>query len=444
MKKFSGRRLFWILGAMALVTLLFSTGVAGASVDSIWTNGYQGSDGTNAVVAVQGSKTFVAYSNKAGNNGRVEMYDSKGIQLPSYDLGDLGGGRIAGIAVGGSKVYVAGYTGVTPNEIGFVWAFKASSKGLTYLWDGSSPDPLPYAGEYPMGIKALGSKIVLFYNTWDLGGVHGVIMGLDANTGEQKWISSVQGPNPSARVSAIAIKGSQVAVAGTTKNADGYNFFSVAEFSATTGDFLGSRGISFGSSESENEALAVAWSGSILGVAGYVTIDDTQKAYMATVNTKGWTWDSMQVDLSYGDNRFTNVVAKGSTFYAAGYGQVSKEQNEAFVRGYSAKNCDLLWEENTTMGFENGLKTTGLAVGKKGVYLSGYGESTSLAQTSWVVRAYDLKLNYIWDRNAINLNGGMFDQALDIAVGAKAVIAVGQVKNGNDSIFYAGVEAYTP
>jgi hypothetical protein len=88
------------------------------------------------------------------------------------------------------------------------------------------------------------------------------------------------------------------------------------------------------------------------------------------------------------------------------------------------------------------VKTTGIAAGKNGVYFSGYGESAS--QTSWVVMAYtpDLSLS-TWQRFSVNLNGGLFDQALDIAVGAQAVIAVGQVKDDGDGL-KAGVEAYAP
>jgi len=87
------------------------------------------------------------------------------------------------------------------------------------------------------------------------------------------------------------------------------------------------------------------------------------------------------------------------------------------------------------------VKTTGLAAGKNGVYFSGYGESA--AQTSWVVMGYtpDLSVS-TWQRFSINLNGGLFDQATDIAVGAQAVIAVGRCYDGAN--YYTGVEAYAP
>jgi hypothetical protein len=134
-------------------------------------------------------------------------------------------------------------------------------------------------------------------------------------------------------------------------------------------------------------------------------------------------------------------VAKGSTLYASGYGVNASNQNEAFVQAYNAKTGALLGKDNATLDFENGLITTGLAVGKQGVYLAGFGESA--AQTSWVVRAYDLKLIPTWQRVFGGLNGGTFAKAQGIGVGAKAVIAVGQVQDGETSPIATGLEAYT-
>ena len=153
---------------------------------------------------------------------------------------------------------------------------------------------------------------------------------------------------------------------------------------------------------------------------------------------------SREIDLGYGDNRFTHVFLKGCTFYAAGYGLVSPDQNQAFVRVYKCGNLGSYYKHDTTAGFDKGLKTTGLAVGKYGVYLAGYGEYTTFPQTCWVVKAYDLNLTHTWQRIAVRLNDGQFDKAMDIAVGAKAVIAVGQVQDGREGPNMAGVEAYTP
>lgn len=451
MKSFSGQRFFCILGVLTLAAVLFSAGAAWADVSPVWTNNYQGSDGTNAVVAVQGSKTFVAYSNEAGNNGRVEMYDSKGIQLPSYDLGDLAGGRIKAITVSGSKVYVAGYYGVAGSglEIGFLWAFKASSKGLTKLWDGASPDPLPNAGLYPMGIKAQGSKVVSFFNidSGDESSVRGKIMAMDPKTGENKWGPNDFGnPDYANKVNAIAIKGSKVNAAGTMQDIAGFKYFAVSEYSATTGDYFGGGGTSYGGPGAENEALAIAWSGSVLGVAGYITTSPgTQKAHAVSIITKGMypVLELPDVDLEHGENRFTNVVVRGSTIYAAGYGKNASDQNEAFVRAYNAKTGEMVGQHNETGTLAEGVTTTGLAVGKKGVYLAGY-DAASDTQASWLVRAYDLNLTPTWQRDFGGPSGGTFAQALDIAMGAKAVIAVGQVKDGDSGNLYAGVEAYTP
>ena len=214
MKCFYGKRFFCIWGAIALVTVLFSTGAAGVDVTPVWTNNYQGSDGSNAVVAVQGSKTFVAYCNASGvppeTMGKVEMYDAHGNYVGGSDL-DLNGGKVTAIAVSGSRVYVAGYTGTAGGtENVFVVAFKASNKGLTILWE-QAPGPTPNAGLYPIGIKALGSKIVLFYNnTSDSGVIQGTVMALNQKDGTKKWDAPFQGGSPSGKVNAITIQGSTV------------------------------------------------------------------------------------------------------------------------------------------------------------------------------------------------------------------------------------------
>ena len=114
------------------------------------------------------------------------------------------------------------------------------------------------------------------------------------------------------------------------------------------------------------------------------------------------------------------------------------------MRVYDGDNGTVSYEDNTTGDFDKGLKTTGLAVGKHGVYLVGYGESTTTPQTSWVVKAYELNLAPSWQRVFGGLNEGTFAKALDIAMGAKAVIAVGQVQNGFAGPNITGVEAYTP
>lgn len=329
---------------MALAALLFSAGAAVAADATIKWENYDGVDGTNAVVAVQGSKTFVAYCNQAGNNGRVEMYDAKGKQLPVYDLGDLNGGRVTAIAVSGSKVYVAGHYQPkgSGDEVVFVRAFSASNKGLKPLWEYTATSAF-YAGNHRIGVKALGSKIVVFFNIEDSGPVQGRVIGINQKDGTEKWWTNFSAPTDlSSKVNAIAINGSQVAVAGTNRDAAGFNWFRVERYSAVNGKWSAGDGIRYGGSTvTENEALAISWSGSFIGVAGYVSPNNSTKlAFAWSIFNKGKAAFTLPlgdpIDLGSGDNRFTNVVVSGSTIYAAGYGKVTSTQNKAFLRAYNA------------------------------------------------------------------------------------------------------------
>jgi outer membrane protein assembly factor BamB len=140
---------------------------------------------------------------------------------------------VKAIAVSGSTVYVAGYKGTAGSgtEVVFAVAYKASSKGLTILWEQESP-AIPNAGKYRIGIKALGSKAVMFYNT-DSGtesSVRGKVLGLDPKTGAIKWGPYDYGdPDHANKVNAIAIKGSQFAAVGF-KESGGNKFLTTLYF----------------------------------------------------------------------------------------------------------------------------------------------------------------------------------------------------------------------
>jgi hypothetical protein len=456
MKQFYDKHFSWILGTMALTAILFSTGVAGAAgVDPVWTN-YYADDGTNALVAVQGSKTFVAHSNASRSMGHVEMYDANGQFVSGSDMPELNGGRITAIAVRGSTVYAAGYNGTAGSgtEEVFAVAYKASSKGFKILWEHTYP-PTPNAGIYPIGIKVLSSKVVMFYNTdsGDETSVRGKVLGLDQKTGAIKWGPFAYGdPAFASKVNAIAIKGSQFVAVGFQESG-GSKYFNFSIFSAVNGGSITGQGFS----GAENEALAVSWVGSYLAVVGQVSVPGPSYPigffWGLKVNNKGATevWrDSADQGAATAMNE---VVIKGAMAYAAGNGKDTISVEWALVRAYNlapgtpSKPGGDIWSHTFNLGYPGGVVTTGLAMGKKGVYLAGYGKSDTTdtpANKNWVVEAWDLGGTATWERVFINLNGGQFDQALDIAVGSKAVIAVGQVQGGSMGPIIAGIEAYTP
>jgi hypothetical protein len=434
MKSSYDRRFFRMLGVMALAGVLCGAGAAWADVTPIWTNYDFFGGGGNPVVATQGSNTFVATVNNSGtaNSSTVLMFDAHGNLVGNPMDWALSGGQVTAIAVSGSMVYVAGYTGVagSGNEKIFVYAFKALSKmakggkiGLQPSWNTLSPSPVPDAGLYPIGIKALGSKIVLFYNEYSTGAVHGTIMGINPKDGTKTWASPMQGPTDvSGQVNAIAMKGSQVAAAGTTQNASGH-YFTVVIYSATSGNYVNSKTIAEGSSSTPNEALAVSWVGSYLAAVGRTGVKGFFWGLKFSKNTLTQVW----TDEAYegGDTFMNAVTISGSNAYAAGYGN-----GLGFVRAYGLAPGTPkhpggdIWSDSSLPGSIN---TTGLTVGKNRVYMSGY---VSSGGTYWLVKAYDSKSgDSPWDQS-FTLSGGSDSRALGIAMGAQAVIAVGRCYDG--------------
>jgi hypothetical protein len=203
----------------------------------------------------------------------------------------------------------------------------------------------------------------------------------------------------------------------------------------------------------ENEALAVSWVGSYLGVVGQVSGAHLQGFFWGLKVSKTSAVEVLTDSADQGsDTKMNAVVIKGATAYAGGHGKDADSVEAGLVRAYNlapgtpSKPGGGIWSHATSLGFPGGVVTTGLALGKKGVYLAGYGKSDiadTPANKNWVVEAWDLEGKPTWERKGVNLTVGLFDQALDIAVGAKAVIALGQVQNGAGPII-AGVQAYTP
>lgn len=407
--------------------------------------------GDNALatgVAALGSKIYVAISfEDAGHQwwGQLRAYDAKKGYSWSSDLFYLKGGRTTGMAVSGSTVFVAGYYGVAGSgeEEVFLRSYDAKGKGLKV----DSYTGAPMAGLYPNGVKALGSKVVAFSNYESAPGVvWGSIAGFSAKTGAYLWEADYGESWQnliSSQVNDITVSGSSVAVVGYQQTADGYKWFNVSLFSAVNGSFgsaWGARGNGVG-----NEALAVSWTGSIIGAAGYVT-DGSGNRYARAVRIiakgKGAGMTILEdFDLGYGENRFTTVAVDKSQVYAGGQGIGDGGRQMSFIRAYDAKTTDFLWGDTFDLAGLGGSVTTGLAAAKAGVYMAGYSLSAP-GVTDWFTMAYNLGGGVKW-RQDLNPFNQDTNKALGVAAASSAIVAVGQYKN-NDGKLKGAVQAYAP
>lgn len=412
-----------------------------------WTNHDElgGGESMATAVATLGSKGYVAVSGKQGDGnwyGEVRIYKPNGTLIWKSDPFGLNDGRTTAIAVSGSKVYVAGYYGTAGfgAEQVFVRAYDAIGK--TFKWEYKIDTP--NAGLYPVGVAALGSKVVGFYNT-DTGAVRGKLMGLKQLTGALIWQSNFgEDTDLSSRVNAIAINGSTVAAAGYQENG-GYKWFSIAAHSTVNG--VRDWGTGSRMDGTENEALAVAWTGSIIGVVGYLSPDASSHnacAKYIKVLVHGTSSGVAESVSDLGNNsRFTAVTVKGKKIYATGYGLDGAEQ-VAFVRAYDVEPATptIFWEDTFDLSSSGGMVPTGITLGPKGAYVAGYGlEAPGI--TDWFVKAYTLSGAPRW-LDDFNLNGGNDTKAFGIATSSSAIVAVGQAQNGPGGPLEVAVRAYAP
>jgi outer membrane protein assembly factor BamB len=424
-----------------------------------WTNHEElgGGESRATGVASLGLKSYVAVSGKEADGkwyGQLKIYKPSGALLWEPDPFDLQGGRTTQVAVSGSKVYVTGYQGIAGSgtEKVFVRAYDASTKSFKWEYTGDAPN----AGLYPLGVAALGNYVVGFFNT-DTGVLRGKLFGLNPVTGGLKWSSEFGDDiNPSNKVNAIAMKGSAFAAAGYNEDVGGIKWFNVRAFSAVNGDSDWGYGFHPGGEGKDNEALAIAWKGSIVGVAGYVSPDlSTRIGSVAAViiSPQGSTklLHTDYVEELGNDSRCNQVVVSGTKIYAAGYGLDGSEQ-KAFVGAYDARKEDpgaLLWSNAFDLTSLGGMITTGMTLVNKRVYVAGYGLGLS-GTPEWFVKAYDLNGNAKWFDD-LNLNGGKDSKAYGIAASSSAVVpstsiivAVGQAKNGPDGAKEMAVRVYKP
>lgn len=413
-----------------------------------------GGESKATAVATLVTKTCVAVSGKQGDGnwyGQVRVNKPNGTlkwKSPSFSLN---GGRTTAIAASGTTAYgdgyfyVAGYYGTagSGSEQVFVRAYDEVSKAFKWEYKVDAPN----AGLYPMGVVARGSNVVGFYNT-DTGTVRGKLIGLKQLSGALKWQSNFGDDTLlSSKVNAIAINGSKVAVAGYNQDNPDFKWFSYSIYFATTGKWDGGGGTHM--SGPENEALAVAWSGSIVGVVGYLSPDaSSHNAYAKYIKIfpDGGSMDGVVEsvwDLG-NDSRFTAAAVKDKKIYAAGHWFNGTEQ-VAFVRTYGLADPytpAFLWGDTFELSSSGGMVPTGITLGVKGVYVTGYGFGAPDV-TDWFVKAYTPSGQTRW-LDDFNLNGGSDTKAFGIATSSSAVVAVGQAQDGPGGPFEAIVRSYSP
>ena len=423
-----------------------------------WTNHEElgGGESEATGVASLGLKSYVAVSGKGGDGnwyGQLRIYKPSGALLWASDPFGLLGGRTTQVAVSGSKVYVAGYQGIAGSgtEKVFVRAYDASTK--TFQWEYSADEP--HAGLYPVGVAVSGIYVVGFFNT-DTGVLRGKLFGLNPTTGALKWSSEFGDDiNPSNKVNAIAMKGTKFVAAGYNQDGTDVKWFNVRAFSAVNGDPQWGYGFHPEGDGQENEALAVAWKGSVIGVAGYVSPDSSRRiGYVSaiTVGTRGTTQNHLDYVEELGDDsRCNGVAVSGTKVFASGYGLDGSER-KAFVGAYDATKTypdARLWYDAFDLTSLGGMVTTGLTMVNKRICVAGYGLGLS-GTPDWFVKSYDLNGNAKW-LDDFNLNGGKDSKAYGIAASSSAVVpsssiivAVGQAKNGPDGFLEMAVRTYKP
>jgi len=459
MKHACHRRMFRILGVLALIAVPLGTQSAMAWPDGpplaapVWIDpeiDLGGGESMVTGVVTKGSNAYVVVSGKDANgewNGQVRAYTATKALKWSSSLFPLDGGRTTQLAVAGSKLFVNGYYGEagSGNEEVFLRAYDtAGKKGLA--WEGTTA--APFGGLYPTGVKALGSKVVAFSNNGPIGQVRGSFAGFSASqkTGDPKWVADYGDvSNLSNQVNDIVIKGSDFAVAGTIRDSAGRNWFNIGIHSATDGQFQRSIGRSFDSSGALNEALAVAWSGAYVAAVGRVAQAGNIKAYFWGLNLGKNGMAEVWAEESWlgGDTTMNAVAIVKKNAYAAGYGMADTFTRWAFVKSFglapgTAKQPQGdLWNRYF---YSNNMVTTGLVVGKKGVYMSGYGSAG--ITTDWIVSAYDMDGNDKW-LQVFNPAGKDPNRAMGIAATSKAIIVVGQCRSEDDQLDGV-VEALVP
>lgn len=396
-------------------------------------------------VAVSGSKIFVPicglWDLDQKWNGELMVYDaSKGLSWYTQRF-DLQGGRTRAIAVSGSTVMIIGhyFSPGSGTEQVFVRAYGSTAKkGM--LWERSWD--APYAGLYPLGIAALGSKVVVFWNTGSQAPL-GQLMGISPKTGDITWGSQRFGENSdvSSQVNAIAVSGSSFFAVGF-REFEGYKNWWAASYSASNGGLIGQGG-DHGDGY-DNELLAVSWSGNVIGVAGYESTEAIHKvAYAGCLDWKKNKWTDLEYfDLGYGENRFNAVAVTKSRIYVAGYGSASPTEQAFMLRSYDPKTGNLVDSTLRELSNAGGMVTTGIAAGKSGIYVAGSGlESPGV--TYWFVWGFNTNLSERWLQD-FSYNGGNFAQANGVAVSSSAVVAVGTAQNGPGGSMEAVIQAYAP
>ena len=231
--------------------------------------------------------------------------------------------------------------------------------------------------------------------------------------------------------SAIAVRTSQIYVAGKVSNKGTKKDFTVRAYHARKGTLLWQDQVG-GTKKRDDEATAIAVSGSKVFVAGKITDKSTGEDFtVRTYSTKNgkllWK-DQFDGTLKRGNDQANAIAVKGSRVFVAGKVTNKKTKVDFAVRAYSTNNGKLLWQDhfNGTKNIND--EATAIAATSSQVFVAGLVRN-KVTGADFAVRAYSAKTGKLLWQDQINGSKGFYDRANAIAVLGTRVFVVGKLDN---------------
>lgn len=319
----------------------------------------------------------------------------------------------------GDLAFVAGYNSVVANDSDiFVNAYNVATG--TLLWHkilGKGRDDLP------QGLAVSPAAVIVVgyggnTSTPPITALNALIRAYEPVTGQMLWEDQInKGDSIDDIAWTVSIDGDRVFVAGTTNAPGATRNMILRAYHVTTGTLLW---------EVQRPGVtptAIAVRADRVFVAGS---DNVPNAYLAAFNARkgNLLWEDVSTPGNFRDVQIQDqdVVAVGSSLRGS------------LVRVYHAPNGKLEWQHVTTPqpGFQQTLAA--VALSNDAVYVAGLA-GEDFTYTEFLVRAYDLSRGRILFEDRSHRSSGSGSAALDIAVSATRVYAVGWASDSGSADF---------